>query len=234
MQVCSTVFVCWRANGNDLHIREVHTGFGIRGHVYEGVEANHPDFNTAMTQVGPAACSGADTHGHCTAGIIFGNGNSAAQARGMAPNAVGFYTRYVSSTDPTCAQGPSRNTIIGQVVNTNNCMFTTASWGQTRTFFYTSDSADSDDIVFDHRIPWTQSQSNAGNQDSRPQAWAKNVISVGGVRHYNNSDPSDDSWSNGGSTGTAQDGRSKPDLAAYYDSVWTSDRSGTDGYNPAA
>jgi serine protease AprX len=211
-----------------------YTGFGIRGHVYEGVEANHPDFNTAMTQVGPAACSGADTHGHCTAGIIFGNGNSAAQARGMAPNAVGFYTRYVSSTDPTCAQGPSRNTIIGQVVNTNNCMFTTASWGQTRTFFYTSDSADADDIVFDHRIPWTQSQSNAGNQDSRPQAWAKNVISVGGVRHYNNSDPSDDSWSNGGSTGPAQDGRSKPDLAAYYDSVWTSDRSGTDGYNPAA
>ena len=33
-----------------------YTGSGIRGHVYEGVEANHPDFNTVMTQVGPATC----------------------------------------------------------------------------------------------------------------------------------------------------------------------------------
>ena len=211
-----------------------YTGSGIRGHVYEGVEANHPDFNTVMTQVGPAACSGAEAHGHCTAGIVFGNGNSNAAARGMAPNAIGFYTNYLTSTSATCAQGASRNTIIGTVVNTHNCMFTTASWGQTRTFFYTSDSADADDIVFDHRIPWTQSQSNAGNQDSRPQAWAKNVISVGGVYHYNNSSAADDSWNGGGSTGPAQDGRNKPDLAAYYDSVWTSDLSGTAGYNTAA
>ena len=138
-----------------------YTGTGIIGHVYEGVEFNHPDFNTPFTVVG--SCSSAQTHGHCTAGIVFGNGTSAPQARGMAPDAIGFFTNY------SCVNsGLSRNAVINQVVNTHNCMFTTASWGGARTFFYTSTSADSDDVVFDHRIPWTQSQSNAGNQDSRP------------------------------------------------------------------
>jgi hypothetical protein len=223
-----------RIQGGANYIESVagYTGSGIRGHVYEGVEANHPDFNTVMTQVGPAACSGPTSHGHCTAGIIFGNGTSAPQARGLAPNAVGFFTTYVSSTNTTCAQSPARNTILGNAVNNNNVMFTTASWGNTRTFFYTSISADADDIVFDHRIPWTQSQSNAGNQDSRPQAWGKNIISVGGVDHFNDSNPNNDSWLAGnGSTGPAQDGRNKPDLCAYYDSIWTSDRTGNSGYS---
>lgn len=220
-----------QGGANTIEALAGYTGAGVRGHIYEGVEANHPDFNTVLTQVGPALCSGAESHGHCTAGIVFGNGTSAASARGMAPDAVGFYTRYVSSTNATCAQGPSRNTIIGTAVNTNNVMFTTASWGQTRTFFYTSDSADADDIVFDHRLPWTQSQSNAGNQDSRPQAWGKNILSVGGVFHGNNSTAADDTWGGGGSTGPAQDTRSKPDLAAYYDNVWTSDRTGAAGYS---
>jgi serine protease AprX len=211
-----------------------YTGAGVRGHIYEGVEGTHPDFNTTIVQVGPGACSGANNHGHCTAGIVFGNGNSAPQARGMAPDAIGFFTRYVSATNATCATSPARNTIIGNAISNNNIMFTTASWGNARTFFYTSDSADADDIVFDHRIPWTQSQSNAGNQDSRPQAWGKNIISIGGVRHQNNSNPADDTWGNGGSTGPAQDSRSKPDLCAYYDSVWTSDLSGNAGYNTAA
>ena len=43
-----------------------YVGTGIRGHVYEGVEANHPDWNVPMTNV---QSSGAATdHGHCTAG----------------------------------------------------------------------------------------------------------------------------------------------------------------------
>jgi hypothetical protein len=223
-----------QGGANTIEAVAGYTGAGVRGHVYEGVEGTHPDFNTAILQVGPGTCSGANSHGHCTAGIVFGNGTSAPQARGMAPDAIGFFTRYISSTNTTCATSPARNTIIGNAISANNIMFTTASWGNSRTFNYTSDSADADDIVFDHRIPWTQSQSNAGNQDSRPQAWGKNIISVGGVRHQNNSNPGDDTWGNGGSTGPAQDTRNKPDLCAYYDSVWTSDRSGTAGYNTAA
>ena len=216
-----------RVQGGGDYVETVggYTGTGVRGHIYEGVEFNHPDFNTALTVVG--SCSSAERHGHCTAGIVFGNGSSAVQARGMAPDAVGFYTNY------NCVNsGLSRNAVINQVVNTHNCMFTTASWGGARTRFYTSTSADSDDVVFDHRIPWTQSQSNAGNQDSRPQAWAKNVFSVGGVGHFNNSNAADDSWSAGnGSTGPAADGRIKPDLCAYYDSIWASDLTGSAGYS---
>lgn len=209
-----------------------YTGSGIIGHIYEGVESNHPDFNTPILQRGPATCSGAERHGHCTAGIVFGNGTSNPAVRGLAPDAVGFYTNYDFGLSTTCAQSPSRNTIIGNLINNDQVMFTTASWGNNRTFFYTSISADADDIVFDHRIPWTQSQSNAGNQDSRPQAWAKNVISVGGFVHNNNSNPSDDSWLGGaGSTGPAQDGRNKPDLSAYYDGIGASDLTGAAGYS---
>ena len=199
------------------------TGQGVRGSIYEGVEYNHPDFTTPMTNV--LSGGGADTHGHCTAGIVFGNGTSNPLARGMAPDAVGFYTQYSSTTS-------SRNTTIGVLVNTYNCMFTTASWGDALTTQYTSVSADADDIIFDHRIPWTQSQSNAGSQQSRPQAWAKNIFSIGGVEHFDNSNPGDDSWAaGGGSTGPAADGRIKPDLCAYYDAILCSDRSGSAGYS---
>lgn len=209
-----------------------YTGNGVRGHVYEGVEATHPDFTIAMTNVRSGGT--ADTHGHCTAGCVFGNGTSAPQARGMAPAAQGFYTNL-----STVTAGWSRNMVISDVVNVHQCMFTTASWGAAQTPNYTSISADADDIVFDHRIPWTNSMSNLGNQNVRPEAWAKNVISVGALRHYNNSNVADDlwaSWPAGGlstaaSIGPASDGRIKPDLCSFYDDVWTSDRSGAAGYS---
>ncbi len=217
-----------QGGANTVETAGGYTGTGVRGHIYEGVEFNHPDFNTALTNVRSGGA--ADAHGHCTAGIVFGNGNSAPEARGMAPNAVGFYTNYNSVT-----AGFTRNMVIDDVVNVHSCMFTTASWGNTQTNLYTTVSADADDIVFDHRIPWTNSMSNLGNQNARPQAWAKNVISIGGVQHFNNSNAADDSWLAGnGSIGPAQDGRNKPDLASYYDSVWTSDLSGAAGYNTAA
>ncbi len=216
-----------RVQGGGDYIESVggYTGSGVRGHIYEGVEGNHPDFNTALTTI--ESCNSAERHGHCTAGIVFGNGTSAIQARGMAPDAVGFFTNYSCVTS-----GFSRNAVINRVVNDFDCMFTTASWGNSRTTAYTSISADADDVVFDHRIPWTQSQSNAGDPMSRPQAWAKNVFSIGGVQHYNNSNAGDDSWAGGnGSTGPAADGRIKPDLCAYYDSIWASDLTGSAGYS---
>ena len=216
-----------RIQGGANHIEAAggYTGSGIRGHVYEGAEFDHPDFNTNLTVV--RSTNVADAHGHCTAGIIFGNGTSAASARGMAPNAVGFFTNR-----GTVQAGWSRTMVIDDVVNVHNCMFTTASWGGSQTSAYTATSADADDIVFDHRIPWTNSMSNLGNTQARPEAWAKNVISIGGVDHNNNSNAADDSWLAGnGSTGLAADGRIKPDLSAYYESVWTSDLTGAAGYS---
>ena len=235
-----------QGGGNYVETVGGYTGAGIRGHIYEGCEFNHPDFNTALTNV----LSGGepDRHGHCTTGIVFGNGNSDPNARGMAPNAIGFYTNYESVT-----AGFSRNAVINEVVNNRNCMFTTASWGSGLTGAYTATSADADDVVFDHRIPWTNSMSNWGNNTMvRPEAWAKNVISIGGIWHSDNSNAGDDSWNWPGpggapypnaSIGPAADGRNKPDLCASYDRVWTSDltfgtdngisTAGTGGYNTA-
>ena len=217
-----------RIQGGANHIEAAagYLGQGVRGHVYEGVEDTHPDFTVAPVPV--LSCNLADNHGHATGGIVFGNGTSHVGSRGMAPMAVPYYTNYA------CVPvGVSRWQVVEQLVQTHEVSFTTASWGNGLTTAYTSISADADDIVFDHGIAWTQSQSNNGDRQSRPQAWAKNVISVGGVRHYDNADPSDDSWAGGASIGPAADGRIKPDLCSFYDAVRTSDRTGLDGYDPS-
>ncbi|MBM4062762.1 MAG: hypothetical protein FJ265_16955 [Planctomycetes bacterium] len=212
-----------QGGANAIEAAAGYTGTGVRGHVYEGVEATHPDFTTPITNV---LSSGApDTHGHCVAGIVFGNGTSHPNARGMAPAAVGFSTNFTTVTP-----GWSRHGVIAEVVNTHNCMFTTASWGNALTTAYTSISAQTDDIVFVHRIPWFQSMGDTSSLNSRPEAWAKNVITVSSIRHFDNSDPSDDSGVSGGSGGPAQDGRLKPDLVGYGDLVWVSDRTGAAGY----
>ena len=90
----------------------------------------------------------------------------------------------------------------------------------------TSTSALMDDALFDFdHLFVTNSQSNTGNQNSRPEAWAKNVAGVGGFNHYDNADPSDDCWCGTGSTGPAQDGRVGVSFAAYYDNIRTTSSS---------
>ena len=150
-----------QGGGNYVETQAGYTGTGVNTHVYEGLEASHPDFTGPVTNV--QSTGNAQSHGHATAGIVFGNGMSNAAVRGMAPDAGKFYTEY-----QTVPFGVSRNQVVSDLVNVHDVSHTTASWGNTRTFFYTAISADADDIVFDHDIPWTQSQSNAGNQDSRP------------------------------------------------------------------
>lgn len=213
-----------QGGGNYVESQAGYTGSGVNAHIYEGIESSHQDFSGVVT---PVRCTDvAQQHGHATAGIVFGDGTSNPAVRGMAPDAGKFFTNY--NTVNT-----SRWQVFSDLVNIHNVSHTTASWGSARTFFYTSISAEADDITFDHDLTWTQSQSNAGNQDSRPQAWAKNVISVGGVRHQGNSNPLDDSWSGGGSTGPASDGRIKPEMCAYYDGIGTSDLTGAAGYSAA-
>ncbi|MBL8733782.1 MAG: S8 family serine peptidase [Planctomycetes bacterium] len=202
-----------------------YSGQGVNVHIYEGLEATHYDFTGGVTNV--LSGGGADTHGHATAGIVFGNGTSNPAVRGMAPNCSKFFTQYSSVT-----AGYSRWQVIEALVNTYQIDHTTASWGDAQVTTYTAVSADTDDIIFDHGIAWTQSQSNTGSQLSRPQAWAKNVFSIGGVQHYDNSNPLDDSYLGGGaSRGPAADGRIKPDLCAFYDATGTSDLTGSAGYS---
>jgi len=221
-----------QGGGNYVEAQAGYAGSGLNAHIYEGIEATHPAFSGSVINV---LSGGASTsHGTNTAGIVFGDGTGRPQFRGMAPNVGKFYTNYSSVTT-------SRWQVVSDLVNIHNVSHTTASWGGTRTLAYTSVSADSDDIIFDHDICWTQSQSNAGDQMSRPEAWAKNIFSIGAVQHYDNSNPGDDSWQAGnGSCGPAADGRIKPTLSAYYDSIgttatgggYTTNFGGTSGATP--
>ncbi|PCJ53400.1 MAG: peptidase S8 [Planctomycetota bacterium] len=195
-----------------------YTGQGVRAEVMDsGLDTSHADWATPplIHNSAPSAA-----HGTCTYGINFASGASSAggQSRGVIPDATGIFAEYFNYV--------SRHAHTAELVNPAlpyRAVFQTNSWGGGRTFFYNSDSQEMDDMIFINDISILQSQSNAGNQDSRGQAWAKNVISVGGIRHGNNNNDADDNWSFGGSIGPADDGRIKPDLAAYYDNVWTSD-----------
>jgi len=207
-----------QGGANYVESQAGYTGTGLNVHIYEGIDANHPAYRGPVINV---MSSGAATgHGTNTAGIVFSDGTGNPQFRGFAPDTGKFYTNYSSVTG-------SRWQVVQELINIRNVSHTTASWGGARVLTYTSVSADADDIVFDHNITWTNSQSNARTQMSRPEAWAKNVFSIGGFRHNNNSSPLDDSWAGGGaSIGPASDGRIKPDLAAYYESIGTTSSGG--------
>ena len=220
-----------RVQGGGNHVETVAglTGQGVRGEISEGLEQTHPDFAGRPVLL---HFDGTDSHGHCTAGIVFGSGVNQVQARGMLPSGTMIEAAYSTWTATT-----TRYQLIQQSTDPAlpwRAMFQTASWGGARTLLYTSVSAESDAAIFDFDFAWTQSQSNAGNQQSRPQAWAKNIISVGGVRHANDANPANDTWGAGASIGPASDGRIKPEVTSYYDNVWTSDRTSTAGYNTAA
>ncbi|MFI4882612.1 MAG: S8 family serine peptidase, partial [Phycisphaerales bacterium JB064] len=189
------------------------TGQGVRAEVLDsGLCQGHQEF------VGlPLLLHGAvpaQSHGTAVYSIMFAQGVNT-QARGLLPDAemtiMGSYTslgnRYVHTQELVDPAGPYR-----AVLQTN-------SWGNAQTTQYTTISAEMDDILFDMNITITQSQSNTGSQLSRPQAWAKNIVSVGGIRHYNTLSLLDDCWCNGASIGPAADGRIKPDMSYFYDNI---------------
>ena len=60
-----------------------------------------------------------------------------------------------------------------------------------------------DEMIFDSDLIILQAQANDGSQNSDVSAWAKNVVSVGGIRHYDTLARTDDQWANAGSIGPA-------------------------------
>ena len=202
-------------------------GQGVRVEVLDGgCDENHPDMQNFLVH---SPTNTPSSHGSACSGIVLGSGAGNSAARGAMPLAtlmIGDYSYYA---------GGSRYAHSAELVNASlsyQCVLQSNSWGNTRTFFYTSISQDVDTILFDlEDLSILQSQSNAGNQDSRPQAWAKNIISVGGIRHANTLSKGDDSWNFGASIGPAADGRIKPDLASFYDSILCADWSGSSGYS---
>ncbi len=54
----------------------------------------------------------------------------------------------------------------------------------------------------------------------RPEAWAKNIVACGGILHNDTLTRGDDSWGGFVSIGPAADGRIKPDLTHFADSIF--------------
>ncbi|MBQ48735.1 MAG: hypothetical protein CMP10_15150 [Zetaproteobacteria bacterium] len=201
-------------------------GKGIKGHVLEGVDPSHPDFAATEHRSLPIGVLGLSPsyHGQASFGVVFGSGRGDKAALGILPEGQGYYTNYgilEGLLEPSRAVN-SRYELTKRLVNNEGIDFQTASWGFAVTTEYTARSLEMDELIFDIDIPIVQSQSNQGSQESRPQAWAKNIISVGAIYQNGTADRSDDSWSGSGtssSIGPSADGRIKPDLVASYDGV---------------
>jgi serine protease AprX len=202
-----------------------YNGSGVRGEVFDaGFYLQHVDFQSRPLILHGNV--GSDSHGASTSGIVFGDGTGNPKGTGMLPAGQGIVGDY----NYIGLEGTSRYTHTGEEVqDPYNCVFETASVGSSQTTQYTTVSADTDDALFDFDILHCQSQSNMGNQNSRPQAWAKNIVSCGGIYHYDTLTKTDDQWNYGASIGPASDGRIKPDLCSFYDWIFTT----TSGYPTA-
>ena len=202
-------------------------GQGVRGEVMDGgIEDTHPDFDGVMFH----GNYGLDSHGTATYGIVFGNGDrdgdGEGKGTGLMPcaEAQGIFADYGEFTD--------RFTHTQELKDAPYfASFQSNSWGHSLTTIYGSYSQEMDDIIWRLDVAVTQSQSNNGNRSSRPEAWAKNIISVGAVYHYETLDTSDDAWNFSASIGPAADGRIKPDLSYWYDSIYTTALGA--GYTPS-
>ena len=191
-------------------------GQGVRGEVLDaGIEATHMDFDGVLLHT----AANVDSHGTSTYGIVFGNGNRDGDGNAQGTGQVicssqGIFADYDNMGD--------RFTHTQQLKSSPYfASFQSNSWGNALTTAYTSISNQMDDIIWRLDIAIAQSQSNAGTRSSRPQAWAKNIISVGGEYHQNTLATGDDCWCNGASIGPAEDNRIKPDVSYWYDSIFT-------------
>lgn len=202
-------------------------GTGVRGEVMDaGFETTHQDFDGILLH----GAVNVDSHGTSTYGMIFGNGardgDGQAKATSHMPCAQGIAADYDNLGDRFAHTQELKQAPYFASFQSN-------SWGDARNRSYDSVSQQMDDIIWRLDFAIAQSQSNAGNQDSRPQAWAKNILSVGAVNHYDTPSTADDCWCSGASIGPAADGRIKPDISYWYDDIYTTTTGNgyTSGFN---
>lgn len=204
-------------------------GQGIIGEVKDdGIDLNHPDY----TVTGTDGTITDEAHGTCTFGTVFSDHNG--DARGMLPDATGYF----------CDKDDvSRTTSINNLVSWGG-VFQSNSWGTgIQDGVYSVESRENDQCVFNNRVTMVYA---VGNSDDwvfpatidRDSA-AKNVISVGGIDHYNDDIwDGNDRWVYRGagqtpSQGPADDERFKPDLCGPFDHGYVTDSvdgDGEDGY----
>jgi hypothetical protein len=200
------------------------SGQGVRAEVFDdGLRITHIGFQAIPVLIHGSQPGIASGHGTSTYGINFGDGTGEPRARGGVPSAQGIFATYLTLTNRYVHTAELLQDPFFAVYQSN-------SWGNNPTTQYTTISREMDDIIFINDILICQSQSNNGNQLSRPQAWAKNIVSVGGVYHFGSLDMSTHRWNHGGSIGPAEDGRIKPDLAHFYDRVYSTSASSDSSY----
>jgi hypothetical protein len=181
----------------------------------------HPDLQ-ASDPIIHEGNGGSTSHGTSVYGIVFGDGTADSKATGIMPNAdQGIFAAYSAVSD---RYGHTMELVDPDLEY--RAVFQTNSWGNTQTTEYGSLSAEMDDIIYNSDLLILQSQSNTGTRNSRPQTWAKNIVSVGGHRHYDTAQCTDDVWQRSASIGPASDGRIKPDLTHFYDLTYTTSSSG--------
>lgn len=206
------------------------SGEGVRGEVLDGgLRLTHRDFQ-ARPPIIHGANSPVTAHGTAVYGIVFGDGTADAKHTGMLPRAQGIFASYPELG--FLGESPTRYDHTAELVDEDGryrAVFQSNSWGDPRETDYTTISAQMDDIAFLNDILITQSQSNSGTRESRPQAWAKNIVSVGGINHESTM-PREDDFHWAASTGPADDGRIKPDLSHFYDSIETTSSAGPSEY----
>jgi len=202
------------------------TGEGVRGEVTDsGVRLDHQEFQDPPLLLHTPVDTG--SHGTSTTSQVFATGLNS-RARGMLPDGQGIVGDFFKIGDPYVYHhelvdpaGPYR------------AVFQSNSWGWLPLGTdYSNRSAEVDDFIFETDLLITWGQGNEGNRTSLSEAWAKNVVSIGGFRHRNTLATDDDAWTGSGSIGPAADGRIKPDLVGFYDNVFAATSVGPGAYVP--
>ncbi len=200
------------------------TGQGVRGEIWDsGIRQTHVDFQSPRILF-QTTVSGFQNHGTGTFGIAFGSGVGDPAYRGFLPDAQGIF----ADTDFLDRFAQTAELLEPPY----EAVFQSNSWRRGSSTEYNAFSFQVDDVLFQLDIVVTQSQSNFGTRTSGPEAWAKNVISVGGVQTQGTVMLDDDCWCDGASIGPAADGRIKPDLVHVYDGVMAPDNANDTAYDP--
>ena len=206
------------------------TGQGVRGEIFDtGVVPTHQQWNgqVPLTHIATAL----DSHGNACYGVNFATGTGNVQATGLNPNREqGIFCVYTSVSQ--FGGGVTRLTANQQAIDPlglfRSC-YQTSSVGSAQITTYSTISAETDNYLFVADYMSCQSQSNLNSQNSRPQAWAKNIMAVGGIDHNDTLVKTDDIFP-GASFGYASDGRMKPELSHSYWDVFTTYSTATTGY----
>jgi serine protease AprX len=210
-------------------------GRGVRAQVFDSeLRTTHREFSSLPLMVqSKGTMAPLEPHGTSVFGQLFASGVEPA-ARGLLPDAeAAIFYRYTEASQ--FGGGRSRLSINRELIDPAGiyrAMFQTSSVGSEHTAAYTTITAEVDDYLYLTGLLSIQSQGNAAplsgsarpratEGGSRPQAWAKNIVSAGAIHHMRTAGREDDRWlSRGGaSIGPAADGRIKPDLAFFYDAA---------------